>query len=501
MCDRWKPKNKEKYWYVNTFNEVKYAIWAERKVYRKLFNSGNCFKTEEEAEAVAEKVKALMLSSHDPVTCSNQLPKLTTDVFNRPDCPEWAKWAAVDMNGIAHYFDEKPYPMDTFFYNSRAHHWMVDGDFDASDWQNSLIERTVDYLPKLTAEVFDRPDCPEWAKYAAVDAACLAHWYQYPPTADERAGAWSCLNNKRKVIDQYFNRSNWKNSLIKRPSKDLLKLTTDVFNHPDCPEWANWAAVDKTGCAYYYSDSPVCKSAYWEYDYNQPASRYEHRCEIGMFDSSDWKNSLIERPANDLPKLTIDVFDHPECPKWARYAAVDQGGNAFFHAEKPIINCCHWMCNYSGSKYIGKFDSSDWRNSLIERPAKSLPDWCKVGELVYYIPFAKYCKIEQMDSGFMLRFANGDSTAIPIQDVCNLAQAKPRPYNEYELRGLVGKVVTNEEGNDYLCTAFNRATDNSVAVVDIDTWVCAEYMLEHGYTIDGKQCGVLEHFEKGEWVE
>lgn len=279
MTKRWKPEISEKYWYLTMFNEVRDGIWEDITIERKLFDSGNCFETEEEAKAVAEKVNTLLLDSHEQPTVCSQLPGLAPEVFNRPDCPEWAKWAAVNSKGTLIFFGNKP-------------------TFEGEDY-----------------------------------------------------GCWSCSGYMYKHI------------------KDFI------------------------------------------------------------------------------------------------------------------------------------FDASDWQNSLIERPSKDLPCWCKVGELVYYIPFAEYCKIEQMDSGFMLRFTNGDSTAIPAQDACNLALAHLRPYNADELRGLVGKVVTNAEGNDYLCTAFNRATDNSVDVVDIDTWVCAKYMLEHGYTINGKPCGVLEHFEKGEWVE
>ena len=420
------------YWVVDLSYKagVRLVNWANDNIDNLAYECGDCFETEAEARVAAEKVKGLLLSLHEPVTDCNQLPKLTAEVFDHPDCPGWAKWAAVDMNGIAHYFDEKPYPMDTFFYNSRAHHWMVDGDFDASDWQNSLIERTVDYLPKLTAEVFDRPDCPEWAKYAAVDAACLAHWYQYPPTADERAGAWSCLNNKRKVIDQYFNRSNWKNSLIKRPSKDLLKLTTDVFNHPDCPEWANWAAVDKTGCAYYYSDSPVCKSAYWEYDYHQPASRYEHRCEIGRFDASDWRNSLIERPC--------------KLPDWCMVDNI----------------CWHKRCGYFTVTYI---DDVSKRVDIRQ--------------------------VEDRSKGYL-----------SFHTVCNeVVQARFRPYKANELKAMVGKSITLRDGSVCLCTAWSEQYNH--IILDNKGWT-AEKLLNAGYAIGDKPCGVFEHLnEKGEWVE
>lgn len=85
----------------------------------------------------------------------NQLPKLTTEVFDRPGCPEWARYAAVDKNGVAGYFSEYP---------SRRcdpYQWMVkepgkyqkiDDDFDPSDWQNSLIKRPA------------KTELPDWCK-------------------------------------------------------------------------------------------------------------------------------------------------------------------------------------------------------------------------------------------------------------------------------------------------------------------------------------------------
>lgn len=33
---------------------------------------------------------------------------LTNEVFQRDDCPKWAKWAAVDSDGIAYWYEEKP---------------------------------------------------------------------------------------------------------------------------------------------------------------------------------------------------------------------------------------------------------------------------------------------------------------------------------------------------------------------------------------------------------
>lgn len=68
-----------------------------------------------------------------------------------------------------------------------------------------------------------------------------------------------------------------------------------------------------------------------------------------------------------LPKLTADVFNHPDCPGWAKWAAVDKSGECYVYSGVPIPEDDGWWLSYSG--YVGDYDPSDWRNSLIERPA------------------------------------------------------------------------------------------------------------------------------------
>lgn len=282
MSERWKPEINEKYWYVNIFNEVKYDTCGGFSVDRKLFDSGNCFKTEEEAKAVAEKFKALLLSMHEPTTNSSRLPKLTVDVFNREDCPEWAKYAAVDGDGMACYFSAKP----------------------------TLAQ----------AE-------PWWSRTPKSNPVSL--WY--------------------------------------------------------------------------------------------------------------------------------------------------------------------------------KFDASDWQNSLIERPTR-LPDWCKVDamgwhkrcgyfKVTYIDEFSKQVDIQQVE--------DKSKGYLSFHTVCNeVVQARPRPYNKYEMEALVGKAIKTPDGNAYLCTAYQKPNDAYEAAVDVDTWISASGLLEEGYKLNNKPCGKLEHLnEKGEWVE
>ena len=60
---RWKPKDKQKYYFVilGTHLEVAWHAWDNDKIDNDLYQSGNCFKTEEEAKAKLEQIKKLLL--------------------------------------------------------------------------------------------------------------------------------------------------------------------------------------------------------------------------------------------------------------------------------------------------------------------------------------------------------------------------------------------------------------------------------------------------------
>ena len=153
MSERWKPENLETYFYVGRDFEAHNAIWLEDFPEKTRLKKGNCFRTEAEAKAAAEKIKALLFCLHEPatecsqsVTNSSQLPKLTTEVFDRPDCPKWVQWAAVDSNGAGYYYSEKPFIMSEAFgwcmvCSETNRSELICGEFNNSDWQNSLIER------------------------------------------------------------------------------------------------------------------------------------------------------------------------------------------------------------------------------------------------------------------------------------------------------------------------------------------------------------------------
>lgn len=160
----------------------------------------------------------------------------------------------------------------------------------------------------------------------------------------------------------------------------LPKLTVDIFNRPECPPWAKWAAVDKSGECYVYSDKPSRNRLTWMWSLIG-SCKY-----IDDYDSSDWQNSLIERPVNpdnkesdtevkQLPKLTVDVFNRPYYPEWIKYnfAAVDKDGEGYVYSCIPVMEDGSWKLKFGECCYVGDYDPYDWQNSLIQRPISS-PD-------------------------------------------------------------------------------------------------------------------------------
>ena len=203
---------------------------------------------------------------------------------------------------------------------------------------------------------------------------------------------------------------------------------------------------------------------------------------------------------NQLPKLTTEVFDRPDCPKWAKYAAVDRDGIGRVFESKPMTEVDGWY-SFSIEKQAGggKYDASDWQNSLIERPVKKtkLPDWCKVGEWVWAIAFNAYFKVDKVDGLFIYGTAfPGSEYSVAIN---NVRQARLRPFNAEEMRGMVGKVINNP-CSSRLVTAYNEG--DCIKILTSIGWYTADDLMTSDYTIDGKPCGVLEHLnENGEWVE
>lgn len=221
---------------------------------------------------------------------------------------------------------------------------------------------------------------------------------------------------------------------------------------------------------------------------------------------------------NLLPKLTAEVFDRPDCPTWAKYAAVDRDGIACFYDKKPECdNVQMWLRGEKGEYFMAvrgnQYDASDWQNSLIERPA-TLPDWCKVGAWVYYpeeMGHCVYLKISEIKMGFVAAKEKDDYDPWQISYKSFCEHAKParlRPWTFEEaplslkvkdphgfalayLSPFGGKyIIAYHEHEECEKLKSGEVTFTFSAFADIFT------------QIDGSPCGVLEHLNgKGEWVE
>lgn len=73
---------------------------------------------------------------------------------------------------------------------------------------------------------------------------------------------------------------------------------------------------------------------------------------------------------NKPKKLTIEVFKRKLCPGWAQYAAVNKSGLTYYFGWEPILGDDGWIPSPQEIRpgFLGVFDASDWKNSLIERP-------------------------------------------------------------------------------------------------------------------------------------
>lgn len=60
---RWKPKEKEIFYYVNFYTGVTEQVYTNSKIHtpRNLYKIGNCYKTKEEAQTKWDQIKQILL--------------------------------------------------------------------------------------------------------------------------------------------------------------------------------------------------------------------------------------------------------------------------------------------------------------------------------------------------------------------------------------------------------------------------------------------------------
>lgn len=83
-------------------------------------------------------------------------------VFSLPQCPSDANWAAVDADGSAYWYVDKPVLSDKRWIRSQpgcAAKCILPEAFDATDWQHSLIERPKEVLEVTMADLERKYGC------------------------------------------------------------------------------------------------------------------------------------------------------------------------------------------------------------------------------------------------------------------------------------------------------------------------------------------------------
>lgn len=145
-----------------------------------------------------------------------------------------------------------------------------------------------------------------------------------------------------------------------------------------------------------------------------------------------------------------------------------------------------------------------WRAAEEQKP--ELPDWCKVGAWVWF----KGDKDTGYDPGYFKINAigyNGKENVIYADGITNVPlsvvkQARLRPWTYKE---AIGKTVFWKFDNSKkeIASMITRADDEgNVYVVGYGELKAKKLMMEERFSqSDGSPCGVLEHYENGEWVE
>lgn len=77
-----------------------------------------------------------------------------------------------------------------------------------------------------------------------------------------------------------------------------------------------------------------------------------------------------------MAKDTQKLPDWKDAPSWAMYRAVDQDGELCYYINKPVMVGECWDIEDCGQPFerVGKFNHTDWKNSLERRPEPQTQD-------------------------------------------------------------------------------------------------------------------------------
>lgn len=229
-------------------------------------------------------------------------------------------------------------------------------------------------------------------------------------------------------------------------------------------------------------------------------------CCVAGDGSCDWQE--VENPES-LPKLTVEALKERgiEWPEWSKSAVVDPNGIGYFCVyvnPDPRVNCWAYKDFFtdpnSGEFFEaipGKWDASDWTNSLIARPIiikSDLPEWCKAGALIHNKAwgFARIVAICGNHQSVEVHWMSG-GTGCPA--IANCKPAHVRPWTFEEAPGFI-KVRAIESGKELaLHLVYSKSMQSHAYWFGYPEIITIEGIAEHYLQLDGSPCGVLEMVE------
>lgn len=169
--------------------------------------------------------------------------------------------------------------------------------------------------------------------------------------------------------------------------------------------------------------------------------------------------------------------------------------------ETTGFSCPTLCCVRVGSKANWHKVEEQKRDSS----APKMPEWCKVGAWVWfrgdkffgYDP--EYLKITAI--GY-----NGKENVIDCGKKINfplsvVKQARLRPWTYKEAPETL-KVISKCEPEQMICLFLASRNKHSVQYTTLPAWyIDVKILMDKYLQLDGSPCGVLEHYENGEWVE
>lgn len=158
----------------------------------------------------------------------------------------------------------------------------------------------------------------------------------------------------------------WKE--IERETATLPKLTTEVFDRPDCPKNVQYAVVTSEGRVVGYINKPYINKEYDCWGFNAGCS-FTISVD-GTFDPTDWQNSLVERPVK-LPAWCKEGewFWHPEDMAGGRYLKITEirGGGVYAKEKEdydPDYLCFDLMRKYSKQARLRPYNAEEMESMV-----------------------------------------------------------------------------------------------------------------------------------------